>query len=411
MTIESNVNYKKTDVGYIPSDWEVKKLKEVAIINADSLKGKVDDNYEFYYYDLSAVEKGKITGPESKIIYKNAPSRARRKFKKNDILMSTVRPYLQGFAFVDFEATDSISSTGFAVISGEDALESKYLYYNLFSNSISNQIKRLLVGSNYPAINTKDVENLKVPYPNSKHERGKIAQIFTTWDSVIEHKEKLLKLKKDQKKGLIQNLLTGKVRISGYEEEWKKVRLGNLLKEVNEKSTENNQFRVLSVTKSGIVSQDEHFKKQVASENNEGYKIVRKNNLVFSSMNLWMGSLDVLTSFEVGIVSPAYKVFEFYTDRISPNFAKYFMRSEHMVWLYKMNSEQGASIVRRNLDLKGLLNTNIKIPTIDEQKELASILMSSDKEINLIEKEIEELQQQKKALMQQLLTGKVRVKV
>ena len=64
----------------------------------------------------------------------------------------------------------------------------------------------------------------------------------------------------------------------------------------------------MSVTKDGIFSQEDFFKKQIASKNNIGYKIIRKNNLVFSTMNLWMGSLDVLTNYDIGIVSPAYIV-------------------------------------------------------------------------------------------------------
>jgi len=132
---------------------------------------------------------------------------------------------------------------------------------------------------------------------------------------------------------------------------------------------------------------------------------------VFSTMNLWMGSLDVLTNYEIGIVSPAYKVFEFYQDRINPSFGKYFMKSEKMIWIYNMNSEQGASIVRRNLDLKGLLNTIVKIPSIDEQNAIANIFLCVDREINLLEEQKEELKRQKKGLMQLLLTGKVRVQV
>ena len=71
--------------------------------------------------------------------------------------------------------------------------------------------------------------------------------------------------------------------------EWKKVKLGDCIKEINEKTTKNNQYKVLSVTKDGIFSQEDFFKKQIASKNNIGYKIIRKNNLVFSTMNLWMG--------------------------------------------------------------------------------------------------------------------------
>lgn len=161
-------------------------------------------------------------------------------------------------------------------------------------------------------------------------------------------------------------------------EKWKEVRLGDCIKEIVEKTIQNNQYQVLSVTKDGIFSQEEFFKKQIASENNIGYKIIRKNNLVFSTMNLWMGSLDVLTKYDIGIVSPAYKVFEFNTQLMLPEYGDFYMKSPYMLEQYKNCSEQGASIVRRNLDLKALLNISIKVPTIREQEKIVKILKNVD---------------------------------
>jgi len=291
-----------------------------------------------------------------------------------------------------------------------DVLNNEYKRFFLSDWNIRKQIMLMATGISVYGLSQENVRKIKVTLPK-RQEQQKIASILSTWDKAIELKEKLIEQKKQQKKGLMQKLLTGEVRLPGFVGEWKNVILGKLIKEVNEKSTENNQFQVLSVTKNGIVAQSEHFNKQIASENNIGYKIIRKNNLVFSTMNLWMGSLDVLTNYEIGIVSPAYKVFEFYQDRINPSFGKYFMKSEKMIWIYNMNSEQGASIVRRNLDLKGLLNTIVKIPSIDEQNAIANIFLCVDREINLLEEQKEELKRQKKGLMQLLLTGKVRVQV
>ncbi|WAA12822.1 restriction endonuclease subunit S [Fervidibacillus halotolerans] len=406
-----NKKFIKTEIGAIPNDWEVKKINEVAKVNAYNLNNQTSDDYKFFYYDLSSVNKGKISHPLEMIKYSDAPSRAKRLFKKDDILMSTVRPNLQGFAYIDFDAKNCVCSTGFAVITAKHKSDRMYLYQTLYSHIISNQINRLLAGSNYPAINGKDVENLKVPYPKYENERDKIGRILYTWDKAIELKEKLIEQKKELKKGLMQKLLTGEVRLPGFKGEWKLIKLGKIMIEINEKSTVNNQYQVLSVTKKGIIAQNKQFKKQVASKNNIGYKIIKKYNLVFSTMNLWMGSLDVLTDYDIGIVSPSYKVFEFNQNWITPFFAKYFMKSEHMIWIYNVHSEQGASVVRRNLDLNGLLNTDVKIPSIKEQNEIVKVLLSLEKNIELLEKELESIKLQKKGLMQLLLTGKVRVKV
>ena len=123
-----------------------------------------------------------------------------------------------------------------------------------------------------------------------------------------------------------------------------------------------------------------------------------------------MGSLDVLTSCASGIISPAYKVFSFDCDKMLPDFGKFFLRTYNMVWLYNINSYTGASVVRKNLDLNSLLNEEICIPVIEEQKRIINIMSCIEKETVLLEQELEQEKQKEKALMQLLLTGIVRVK-
>ena len=245
----------------------------------------------------------------------------------------------------------------------------------------------------------------------SIEERKKIAEILTAQDRIIELKEKLLAEKQRQKKHLMQQLLTGKKRLPGFDGEWLSVAIGRFIHELDERTTCNNQHEILSVTKNGIVRQYDHFNKQIASEDNTGYKILRRNNLAFSTMNLWMGSVDVLENYEIGIISPAYKVFSFDSKMMDTGFGKQFMRSEFMIWLYKSNSEQRASVVRRTLALKALLSAKVKIPALKEQLAIATVLRAADKEIDLLRQDIEQEKQKKKALMQLLLTGIVRVKI
>ena len=243
----------------------------------------------------------------------------------------------------------------------------------------------------------------------SIEERKKIAEILNVQDKAIELKEKRLAEKQRQKKYLMQQLLTGKKRLPGFDGKWLSVAIGRFIHELDERTICNNQHEILSVTKSGIVRQYDHFNKQIASEDNTGYKILRRGNLAFSTMNLWMGSVDVLENYEIGIISPAYKVFSFNSKMMDTGFGKQFMRSEFMIWLYKSNSEQGASVVRRNLDLKALLNAKVNIPSLKEQLAIATVLRTADKEIDLLRQDIEQEKQKKKSLMQLLLTGIVRV--
>ncbi len=330
-----------------------------------------------------------------------------------DILMTRMSSGGLGkCVFVDWDYKVSIYVSLALIKPDKEKVSPRYLYQYINTNQFLKELyARSLLKASPQKINLKDISKIPIRVPNTLSEQNRIAEILSIWDRAIKLKEKLIEQKKKQKKGLMQKLLTGEFRLPGFKEKWIKIKIGKLISEISEKSTVNNQYEVLSVTKNGIVSQNEHFKKQIASENNVGYKVIRKNNLVFSTMNLWMGSLDVLTDFDIGLVSPAYKVFEFYPDYIIPSFAKYFMLSEHMIWLYNVNSEQGASIVRRNLDLKALLNTRVKIPSVHEQYAIGKVLMNADREIKLLEDELKLNKQQKTGLMQLLLTGKVRVKV
>ena len=296
-----------------------------------------------------------------------------------------------------------------AILRPYKEITSKYLLTYIQGSSFQKELLKRQSVSAQPGVYLDDLSKIYLLLPPLA-EQEKIAEILGTWDEAIEKLSSLIEQKKLLKKGLMQKLLTGKVRLPGFTQPWKEVKLGDFLKEHTEKTTENDQYQVLSVTKNGICSQEEYFEKQIASENNIGYKILRKHDIVFSPMNLWMGSIG-FSEYDIGIVSPAYKIFSVNENVALFSFLKHFMIINRMIYLYLINSEQGASIVRRNLDLDGLLSSKVSIPDITEQQAIADVLSAADDEINLLNKKLEALKEQKKGLMQQLLTGQVRVKV
>mgnify|MGYP003367020044 CR=1 FL=1 len=210
--IETLLSGKKRIKGF-NGEWKQVKLKEISHINKESLSNNTSSDYEFYYYDISSVENGNVAIQKDLIKFSDAPSRARRVFRKNDILMSTVRPNLKGFALIDFEVNDAVCSTGFAVITAEEVATNKFIYYNLFSTGIETQIEKLIVGSNYPAINASEVGNLKIYYPLDYNERQQIVDIIYCADKELKLLQLELKFLKEQKQALMQQLLTGKIRV------------------------------------------------------------------------------------------------------------------------------------------------------------------------------------------------------
>lgn len=399
--------YQKIKDGIFPTDWHTQKMKQWVALAERPVTLEDDKRYRLVTVrrGFGGVDlRGEYLGKD--ILVKNY-FRARQ----GDFLISK-RQIAHGACGVVPESLDG------AVVSNE---------YNVFVPNQGTNIEMFNLMMQLPhytrlfylmsdgvhieklLFKTQDWMRRQLAMPPIE-EQQKIAAILTTQDKVIELKEKRLAEKQRQKKYLMQQLLTGKKRLPGFSGEWKKVKIGSFIKEIDERSTVNNQYEILSVTKNGMVFQSSHFNKQIASENNVGYKVVRRGNLAFSTMNLWMGSLDTLRICDTGIVSPAYKVFEFNQSLIVVNFAENYMKSAEMIWLYKANSEQGASIVRRNLDLQALLNSEVALPDISEQTAIAEVLSAADREIDLLQQDIEQEKQKKKALMQLLLTGIVRVK-
>ena len=267
-----------------------------------------------------------------------------------------------------------------------------------------NKLEINLVGSDQPYIKNNEFYRMYFPVPPII-EQSKIAEILSTWDKAIELKERLIDEKKKQKTGLMQKLLTGKVRLPSFIGEWKEVKLGKVIREINDKTTENNQYQVLTSSRQGIFLQEEYFNKSVASSNNIGYKIIKKGQFTYRTMSD-DGSFKFnrLMEYEEGIVSPAYVVFE--TTKINPVFLMNLM-NDYSFNKHIQKETQGGT--RLSLKYNSLKEFVIKIPSIEEQDAIANVLNIVDKVIELNQKELEKIKLQKKGLMQLLLTGIVRV--
>jgi len=206
---------QKTKYGDLPADWRIVHLESVAEVNAESISESSKPNRKYLYIDLSSVDRGIITMPTEHQAFVDLPSRARRILHKGDVIMATVRPNLLGFAVCDFEPENVLCSTGFALISPKESPDSQFIYQSLYSDMILKQVYGLVTGSNYPAINASEVKKLWFVWPTSAEERRKIAAVLNACDRELD----LLRRRRDalqrQKKGLMQRLLTGRVRVGG----------------------------------------------------------------------------------------------------------------------------------------------------------------------------------------------------
>ena len=394
----------------LPEGWSLESFSNVVEINSNTLSANTPDDYSFYYLSLSDVNSGVINHPAVKICFKSAPERARRIVKQGDILLSTVRPNLQGFGYVDFNGDDYVCSTGFAVLRPKTNVVGQYIYQFLYSQQVTQYFYSCIVGSNYPAINNSDIERISLPLPPID-EQKKISQILSTWERAIERVQRLIEARQQQKDRLVTQLVSGKMRFPGFQDEWKQVKLGAFL---------HPKFRKVvkpegSYLRLGIRS---HGKGTFTSVVDDPETIAlthlfqaRKDDLIVNITFAWEGAIALVGPDGDGaLVSHRFPTYVFDTSKMLPEYFKHLMVTDRFFHELDLISPGGAG--RNRVMNKGdFLKILVTIPGVEEQKKFAGVLGGMDEQIALLKKYLERLNEQKKGLMQKLLTGEIRVKV
>lgn len=278
----------------------------------------------------------------------------------------------------------------------------EFLYYYLQGIPLAKWCNSGLV----PVINTKTVLSQMVFLPPLP-EQQKIAAILSTQDKLIELKEKLLVQKQQQKKYLMQQLLTGKKRLPGFCEKWTRKQLGELFK--NRVETNRSDLGLLAITSTrGILPRDCLDLKDNSSEDKSKYLRICPGDIGYNTMRMWQG-VSAYSEYE-GIVSPAYTILAPMEGVYSHYFAYLFKTQSVIFSFYRFS--QGLVDDTRNLKYENFKKISVSIPSkVAEQRAIVQILSTADHEIDLLQKSIEAEKQKKKALMQLLLTGKVSVRI
>lgn len=284
----------------------------------------------------------------------------------------------------------------------------KWLSYCLASPKIRSQILGFATGTNIKNITKKEFLWIPIQIPPIQ-EQNKITEMLDLWENAIAKTEALIAAKEKQFEWLCTNLLSGRKKSFGFTGKSIPTAFGSIFSLFKKVNTSCADYEVLSVTKDGIVSQSEYFNKEVASKDKSKYLIVDKDTLVMSGLNFWMGAIDFQTIRDTGIVSPAYKTFKINEGAYSRDYLRFFIRSHYMTRILLDSSIQGASIVRRNLDMEWLSNSLIDLPNLEEQRDIANILSLAEKEIDGLKLLAEKYRSQKRGLMQKLLTGEWQV--
>jgi type I restriction enzyme, S subunit len=275
-------------------------------------------------------------------------------------------------------------------------------FYHLLSRF---DFKKFSDKTGVPGVNRNDLHSVQILVPPLVEQR-RIAEILSAWDRAIETTEQLIANSQAQKKALMQQLLTGKKRLPGFSGEWRSIKLGQAFSERDERNP--GDMPLLSVSQAeGIIPQEDAGRRNISSSDTSNYKVVRYGDIAYNTMRMWQGASGV--SALEGIVSPAYTIVV-PRQRECSEYYGYLFKWPAMIHTFERHS-QGLVSDTWNLKFPFFSKIGVLVPGLEEQRQIAKVLSAQDHELSRANDALRKLRSEKFALMQQLLTGKRRVKL
>ncbi|MFA0032398.1 restriction endonuclease subunit S [Vibrio sp. 10N.261.49.A12] len=402
----SKLDLIQARIDVIPSDWQLCKVAKALNIRNNLRKPISQEVRETIKGDYPYYGPTKVQGYISK--YEQDGTYALIGEDGDHFLKYATMPqtqYISGKCTVNNHAH---------ILESSEICDAQWFFNYFKHRDITNFLSRQ--GAGRFKLNKATLEKLPMLVPPLQEQR-KIAKILSTWDKAIATTEKLIEASKQQKKSLMQQLLTGKKRLvnpetgKAFEGEWEEVKVNALITKHSEKTVENKQYPVLTSSRKGIFFQSDYYNdRDVASEDTTGYNVVPRDYFTYRHM-----SDDLVFKFnrnticDKGIVSTLYPVFSAKEEVVVPYLLQAILNEGSAFKRFSLSQKQGGS--RTYMYLSKLNELTIQIPSITEQQKIASVLTAADQEIEVLEAKLAHFKQEKKALMQQLLTGKRRVNV
>ena len=394
--------YKKDIVGIIPDSWEPKKLKDICEINPPRKK---KEPAQTTFLGMSDVDdSGHIIAQHKMDIHQIKSGLT--PFERGDILVAKITPCFEngkGANTKTLQTETGFGSTEFHFLRNKK--DGDFVFYHTISHSFRQKLEREMTGSaGQKRVQVDSLGNYVIPLPG-RSERRSIVDILSAQDSIIVLKEKRLAEKQQQKKYIMQQLLTGKKRLSDFTVPWVATSLGNLFSERKETNCEKLQLLAITGTQ-GVIPRSELDLKDNSSEDKSKYLKIRIGDIGYNTMRMWQG-VSAYSDYE-GIVSPAYTILKPVADIDAKYFSYLFKLPETVFLFYRFS--QGLVDDTRNLKYENFKKITVRYPSDRrEQTAIAKVLSTADREIDLLRQDIDQEKQKKKALMQLLLTGIVRV--
>lgn len=426
--------YKDSGVewlGDIPGHWEVIPLKHVSTCNDDVLPESTPESFEFEYIDIGSVSKiGGVVTKES-FTFSVAPSRARRKVKSGDVLVSTVRTYLEAVAGISEKEQNCIASTGFAVIRPK-TVDSGFAKYYMISPYFIGEVVSRSTGVSYPAINSSELTKIPISFPPIKEQRTIAAFLdheTARIDLLIAKQQRLIELLKEKRQAVISHAVTKglnpnvPMKDSGVEwlgevpEEWRVMAINQVTQKItNGYVGPTRDILVQSGVsyvqathiKNGRINFDRSYFVSEGWSQRHKKSILQKGDVLVVQTGAGTGDIGLVTEHEEGCNCHALIILQPVKKDVFGSFLSFVLRSTYgQSVLYSIRT--GGMHPHLNCSEVKFLKT--PIPPLPEQAAICSHIEQAfhkyDQLIDLGRKEIELLQERRTALISAAVTGKI----
>jgi type I restriction enzyme S subunit len=402
-------------VDSVPTNWKSYCLQELGSFTNGINKEKTDFGFGTPFINLQDIfGKNAIADLPVGLVNAKNDEISRYGVRKNDVLFvrSSVKAEGVGLTAVVLIDKPDMVFSGFIIRfrPADGIFYGDFLKFCFYESHFRKSLLQKSTISANTNINQRALSSLKLHLPPYK-EQIKISQILSTWDRAIERVQRLIHAKQRQKDRLVTQLLSGKIRCPGFQDEWKQVKLGAFL---------HPKFRKVvkparAYLRLGIRS---HGKGTFTSVVDDPETIAlthlfqaRKDDLIVNITFAWEGAIALVgLDGDGALVSHRFPTYVFDTSRMLPEYFKHLMVTDRFFYELDLISPGGAGR-NRVMNKRDFLKITVTIPGVEEQKKIASMLGGMDEQIVLLKKYLERLKEQKKGLMQKLLTGELRVKV
>ncbi|TPV62015.1 hypothetical protein FJ444_01750 [Aestuariibacter sp. GS-14] len=347
----------------------------------------------------------------AKIPVEKASELTKHHLKSGDLLFSR-RGDVSRFALIEEGDESAICGTGCLKATPNSEHSSIFLSYFLQKHAVKKWLEQNAVGQTMPNMNTAILSELPLMVASSKEEEIKIAKILSTWDKAISTTEHLIDNSKQQKKALMQQLLTGKKRFVGFTKAWKQIQLGDIGKCITGltyKPSDTTDDGMLVLRSSNIQDSKLAFEDNVFV--NADLKVKSKtqeNDILVCVRNGSKNLIGKSTLIKGRAIGQAHGAFMTLFRGKYPLYVSQLFQSDE--FFRQVNMNLGATI--NSINTSDLHKFKFSIPSDEEEIDvIASCLSNAEKEVEVLQQQLADLRQEKKALMQQLLTGKRRIKI